>query len=83
MKLEIFSFNDKTPKRGKIICFDEQDAEADFYLLDGRGDAWGKMRGGDEWEYACDSKKIQDYGQYSHWARVDKAFNIDYDIPKE
>lgn len=81
MKLEIFSFEDKTPKRGKIICFSEVNRHAAFYLLDGRSDAWGICI--DELEYACPASDLQNYGHYSHWARVDKTFNIDWDIPEE
>lgn len=81
MKLEIINFKDKSPKRGKIICFSETDAEADFYFLDTSGNAYGKM--GDEWEYACTIEQLQDYGHYTHWSRTDKIFDIKYDIPKD
>jgi hypothetical protein len=82
MKLEIFSFKDKTPNRGKIICFSEEDAQADFYFLDGRGDAWYKINECSDWEYGCSADKLSVFGHYSHWARTDKAFSIDYNIPK-
>ena len=76
----ILKFKDKTPKRGKIICFSEKDASASFYFIDGTGWCWGKCPGSDEWEYACDVSK---YGSYSHWARLGKDINVVFDIPQE
>ena len=81
MKLEIINFKDKTPKRGKIICFSEADADAGFHFLDNTGNVWTKVT--DEWEYGCQIEDLEMYGHYTHWARIDKVFNIDFDIPKE
>jgi hypothetical protein len=83
MELKIFRFTDKEPRRGKIVCFNEDDAQADFYFLDGKGLAWGKVSECSEWEFACPIPEVQKYGGYSHWARTDKFFNIDFDIPTE
>ncbi len=79
MKLEIFSFKDKMPKRGKIVCFN--DYQPGYYYLDYQGNVWGFIA--EECEYACQLKDLQSYGSYTHWARTDKAFKIDYNIPKE
>jgi len=83
--MEIYSFKDKTPKRGKIVCFSEEDAQANFYFLDGRGDAWSRTDETCGWEHACRAEDLSSYrwGHYSHWARTDKVFNMEYDIPKD
>jgi len=83
MKMEIISFEDKQPKRGKIICFSESNATANFYLLDNKGYVWGTFLGSDEWEYACTHDELQQYGHYSHRARIGDIFDIDFDIPKD
>jgi len=79
----ILKFKDKTPKRGKIICFTEKDASASFYFIDGTGWCWGKCLGSDEWEYACHWDELSKYGSYSHWARLGKDLNVVFDIPQE
>jgi len=83
MNLKIISFADKSPMRGKVICFSEKEAEADFYYLDGAGSAWYKVRGYDEWEYVCNSVVLKMYGNYTHWARIKDVFDIECNIPKE
>ena len=81
MKMEIFNFHEKQPRRGNVVCFSEDAISAAFYRIDGRGDVWGTHGG--EWGYCCSVAELQDYGHYTHWARTDKAFNIKYDIPKD
>lgn len=81
MKLDVISFKDKQPKRGKIICFSEDESKADFYSLDNAGWAWINCL--DECEFACAYNKIQEYGNYSHWARIRGIFDIKFNIPKD
>ena len=85
MELKIINLKDSMPKRGKVIFFSEGHAQADFYYLDNKGDAWSKTDEASDWEYACPSEQLvnYDWGHYTHWARVDKVFNIDFDIPKD
>lgn len=81
MKLEVISFKDNAPKRGKIICFSESNSEADFFCLDRKGSAWINMLG--DCDYACHASELQDYGHYSHWARIGKVFDIEFHIPED
>lgn len=83
MKIDVVNFEDRAPKRGKVICFSEKNADAAFYLLDGKGNVWGFTQGDDEWHYACPADELSKYGHYSHWARTDQGFDIKYNIPKE
>jgi len=82
MELKIFSFDDKTPKRGKVVCFDENGGSAAFYLL--TNDGWVVNVGPCyESEWCCEVECLQSYGGYTHWARIDKVFNVTIEKPKD
>ena len=81
-ELKIYTFEEKKPRRGDFICFDEKTPDCDFYHIDHSGYVYTRFGDGEVY-YACGVDKLQEYGGYTHWARTSKVFNIKWDIPEE
>jgi len=80
--LKIYTFKEKQPRRGDIICFDENTPDCDFYHIDYSGCVYSCFACSEVF-YACKVDELEDYGRYTHWARTNKVFNVKWDIPKE
>lgn len=81
-KLEIYTWDEKQPKQGYVVCFNEDNGEARFYRIDNTGEVWESTIF-DDVEYCGHVSDLQEYGHYTHWSRLGGVFNHKIDIPKE